>query len=452
MPESSPESRSIRARNRWPNSDGETVTEGLDGLRERLQEYYALGARFTKWRAVFRIGNGLPSRYAIDVNAHALGRYAALAQEGGLVPIVEPEVLMDGDHDIERSFDVTNHVLHAVFNELARQRVVLEGIILKPNMATPGSGSARRADPEEVAEHTLTMLRRCVPAAVPGIAFLSGGQTGEEVCANLNAMLRRGPLPWALSYSFGRALQFPALEVWGGREANTTEAAAAFLHRSRMSSLARSGEYSPGHGARVRRGENFNSELKSLSCCFGVEPKVHSLENARLKGGSMRSRTLFGRPLALLLSLALVALLALSLACGDDDDDDDGGDGGGEDTGAATGTTDGGEPTDAGDDGDGGGDLTVTASDFAFEPADLTVTAGSDVSISVTNDGAAPHNLRIAGEDNEFDTDDDAVSDPDNIGAGESGTVEFTAPDAPGSVDFRCDFHPTQMLGTITVE
>jgi plastocyanin len=160
----------------------------------------------------------------------------------------------------------------------------------------------------------------------------------------------------------------------------------------------------------------------------------------------MSSRTLSGRPLALLLSLALVALLALSLACGDDDDDDDGGDTGGDDTGAAT------ETTDGGDGGDGGGDLTVTASDFAFDPSDLTVTAGSDVTIAVTNDGAAPHNLRIAGEDGEYDTDDDAVSDPDNIGAGESGTVAWTAPSEPGEFEFRCDFHPTQMLGTITVE
>jgi fructose-bisphosphate aldolase class I len=227
-------------------SDGETVTEGLDGLRERLQEFHKLGARFTKWRAVFRIGNGLPSRYAIDVNAHALGRYAVLAQEGGLVPIVEPEVLMDGDHDIDRSFDVTSRVLHTVFDELARQRVALEGMILKPNMATPGSGAARHADPAEVAERTITMLRRCVPAAVPGVAFLSGGQSGEEVCANLNAMLHLGPLPWALSYSFGRALQFPALEIWSGSDANATAAQSAFLHRARMSSLARSGEYAPG--------------------------------------------------------------------------------------------------------------------------------------------------------------------------------------------------------------
>jgi fructose-bisphosphate aldolase class I len=225
-------------------SDGETVTEGLDGLRDRLQEYRELGARFTKWRAVFRIGDGLPSRYAVEVNAHALGRYAVLVQEAGLVPIVEPEVLMDGDHSIEVSQSVTENVLHAVFGELARQPCLLEGIVLKPNMATPGTQSSRRAEPAEIAERTLTMLRRCVPPAVPGIAFLSGGQSGEDACENLDAMVKMGTLPWELSYSFGRALQYPALEIWAGSPANAGKAAAAFLHRSRMSSLARSGEYS----------------------------------------------------------------------------------------------------------------------------------------------------------------------------------------------------------------
>ncbi len=223
---------------------GETVTEGLDGLRERLKDYGERGARFTKWRAVIRIGPGLPSRYCIQTNAHALGRHAALSQEAGLVPIVEPEVLMDGDHDILRCQEVTEQVLLAVFDELSAQRCLLGGIILKPNMVISGSDSRVRADPAEVAEQTLTTLRDCVPAAVPGIAFLSGGQTGEEACANLNAMAARGPVPWDLSFSFGRALQYPALQIWGGESANVPAAQQAFLHRARMSSLARAGRYS----------------------------------------------------------------------------------------------------------------------------------------------------------------------------------------------------------------
>ena len=223
---------------------GETMTEGLDRLRERLKEYSELGARFTKWRAVIRIGPGLPSSYCIQTNAHALGRYAGLAQEAGLVPIVEPEVLMDGDHDLQRSQEVTERVLLAVFDELSAQRCLLEGIILKPNMVTPGSDSRAQVDATEVATHTLATLRRRVPAAVPGIAFLSGGQTGEEACANLNAMVSRGPLPWELSFSFGRALQYPALQIWAGEAANVPAAELAFLHRARMSSLARTGRYS----------------------------------------------------------------------------------------------------------------------------------------------------------------------------------------------------------------
>ncbi|HEV8574206.1 MAG TPA: class I fructose-bisphosphate aldolase [Dehalococcoidia bacterium] len=223
---------------------GETVTEGLDGLRERLKEYRELGARFTKWRAVIRIGLGLPSWYCIQANAHALGRYATLAQEAGLVPIVEPEVLMDGDHDIQRSQEVTEEVLLAVFDELSAQRCLLEGVILKPSMVTVGSDSRTQTDATEIAKQTLTTLRRCVPAAVPGIAFLSGGQTGEEACANLNAMASRGSLPWELSFSFGRALQYPALQIWGGEAANVPAAQLAFLHRARMSSLARAGGYS----------------------------------------------------------------------------------------------------------------------------------------------------------------------------------------------------------------
>ena len=225
------------------NSPGETVTEGLDGLRARLEEYRGLGARFTKWRAVLTIGPGTPSRYATATNAHALGRYAALAQEAGLVPIVEPEVLMTGGHGIERCQEATETVLHAVFGELIAQGVHLEGIILKPNMVTPGSG-APPADSREIAERTLATLRRCVPAAVPGIAFLSGGQSGEEACANLNAMTSAGPTPWPLSYSFGRALQYPSLEVWAGDAANVPAAQSALLHRARMSSLAQLGEYS----------------------------------------------------------------------------------------------------------------------------------------------------------------------------------------------------------------
>ncbi len=223
---------------------GESVTEGLDGLRNRLNEYAAMGARFTKWRAVVRIGPGQPSRYCVQTNAHALGRYAALAQEAGLVPIVEPEVLMDGEHDIHRCQEVTEEVLLAVFDELAAQRCLLEGIVLKPNMVIPGIQCRVQADPMEIAELTLATLRRCVPAAVPGIAFLSGGQTGEEACANLNAMASCGPHPWELSFSFGRALQYPALPLWCGEAANLPAAQTAFLHRARMSSLARSGVYS----------------------------------------------------------------------------------------------------------------------------------------------------------------------------------------------------------------
>jgi fructose-bisphosphate aldolase class I len=223
---------------------GETVTGGLDGLRERLSEYREIGARFSKWRAVIRVGSGLPSRSCIRANAHALGHYATLAQEAGLVPIVEPEVLMDGDHDIQRSQEVTEQVLLAVFDELSAQRCLLEGIILKPNMVTPGSDSRAQVDATEVAMHTLATLRRRVPAAVPGIAFLSGGQSGEEACANLNAMVSRGPQPWELSFSFGRALQYPALQIWAGEAANVPAAQLAFLHRSRMSSLARAGTYS----------------------------------------------------------------------------------------------------------------------------------------------------------------------------------------------------------------
>ncbi len=224
---------------------GETLTEGLDGLAGRLNEYREIGARFTKWRAVIRIGPGMPSRRCIEANAHALARYASLAQDAALVPIVEPEVLMDGDHDIRRCRDVTEEVLHAVFGQLVTQNCLLEGMVLKPNMVIPGSACPNQADAEEIAELTLQTLRRCVPAAVPGIAFLSGGLTGEQACAYLNEMTVRGPHPWQLTYSFGRALQYPALEIWSGDAANVPAAQSAFLHRARMAALARSTAYSP---------------------------------------------------------------------------------------------------------------------------------------------------------------------------------------------------------------
>lgn len=222
----------------------ETVTEGLDGLRDRLDEYVGLGARFTKWRAVIKIGDRIPSRYCIEANAHALGRYAALSQEAGLVPIVEPEVLMDGNHDIERCQDVTETTLNAVFNQLFEQRVQLEGMVLKPNMVISGTDCPKQAGIEEVAKATVATLRRCVPAAVPGIVFLSGGQSEEEATAHLNAMNALGALPWELSFSYGRALQQSALKAWGGKADNLAAAQAAFLHRARMNGAARTGDYS----------------------------------------------------------------------------------------------------------------------------------------------------------------------------------------------------------------
>ncbi len=227
------------------NAPGEMVTEGLDGLRERLAEYRELGARFTKWRAVITIGEGIPSEYCIWTNAHALARYAGLSQEAGLVPIVEPEVLMDGDHTIERSFDATSRTLHAVFTELRDQRIHYEGMLLKPNMVLSGYECPTQASVDEVAEQTLLCFRRHVPAAVPGVVFLSGGQSDEDATAHLNAMNASGPHPWQLSYSYGRALQAPALKAWGGDTANAEAAQAAYLHRARMNGLARSGDYSP---------------------------------------------------------------------------------------------------------------------------------------------------------------------------------------------------------------
>jgi fructose-bisphosphate aldolase class I len=223
---------------------GEKITEGLDGLRERLQEYRDLGARFAKWRAVIAIGPGLPTRFALDANAHALARYAALCQEVGLVPIVEPEVLMDGDHSLERCEQVTEATLNTTFAHLFGHRVVLEEMLLKPNMVISGKSASRRAGVEQVAEATVRCLRRAVPAAVPGIVFLSGGQSPEEATAHLNAMNTLGPLPWELSFSYGRALQDAALKAWAGQQAKVPQAQDAYLHRSRLCSAARSGDYS----------------------------------------------------------------------------------------------------------------------------------------------------------------------------------------------------------------
>ena len=224
-------------------ADGETVTEGLDGLRERLAEYRSLGARFAKWRATYTITDTLPSAYCIDVNAHALARYAALCQEAGIVPIVEPEVLMDGEHTIERSFEVTSAVLDALYEALFLQRVRLDGTLLKPNMVLSGYSSSQQASVQEVAEASVRCFRATVPAAVPGIVFLSGGQTDELATAHLNAMNQLGDLPWQLSFSYGRALQAPALKAWKGETANVDAGRNAFLHRAKLNSAARSGSY-----------------------------------------------------------------------------------------------------------------------------------------------------------------------------------------------------------------
>jgi fructose-bisphosphate aldolase, class I len=223
---------------------GETITEGLDGLRERLIEYRSLGALFAKWRAVIDIGEGIPSAFAVEANAHALARYAALCQENGIVPIVEPEVLMDGAHSIDRCEDVTNHVLSTVFRQLFAHRVLLEGMVLKPNMVISGKKAASRAGPEVVAEATLRTLRRHVPPAVPGIAFLSGGQSPTEATLHLGPMNRIGqPLPWALSFSYGRALQDTALKAWGGVAANFGAGQKEFGKRAKLNGLATLGRY-----------------------------------------------------------------------------------------------------------------------------------------------------------------------------------------------------------------
>ena len=228
-----------------PGCPGELVTVGLDRLAERLKKYYERGARFAKWRAVIDIGQGtgIPSMTAIHVNAHALARYAALCQAAQIVPIVEPAVLMDGDHDIDRCYEVTERVLNETFQELRLQRVALEGMILKPNMAIAGKKSAKQASAQEVAEKTIRLLKACVPAAVPGIAFLSGGQSDADATAHLSAMNRIGNLPWNLTFSYGRALQAAPQKAWSGKAENVAAGQRAFTHRARMNSLASKGEW-----------------------------------------------------------------------------------------------------------------------------------------------------------------------------------------------------------------
>ena len=229
-----------------PNCPGELVTVGLDKLAERLKKYYERGARFAKWRAVIDIGNNIPSMTAISVNAHALARYAALCQAAQIVPIVEPEVLMDGDHDIERCYEVTQRVLNKTFQELRLQRVALEGMVLKPNMAISGKKCSTQASVVEVAEKTIRLLKACVPAAVPGIAFLSGGQSDQEATAHLDAMNKIAGLPWRLTFSYGRALQAAPQQAWAGKAANVAAGQQAFSHRARMNALASKGEWQPG--------------------------------------------------------------------------------------------------------------------------------------------------------------------------------------------------------------
>jgi fructose-bisphosphate aldolase, class I len=226
-------------------AEGETITEGLDGLRGRLGEYRELGARFAKWRATYSIAADKPSEYCVWTNAHALARYAALCEETGLVPIVEPEVLMDGTHTLEESAKATGRVLQAVYVELHDQRVDYRGTLLKPNMVLSGYDAPKRAGVDEVADATLDVLYRHVPAAVPGIVFLSGGQTDEDATAHLNAMNKRGPHPWQLSFSYGRALQAAALKAWVGKPENVEAAQRAYYHRAKLNSAARTGMYAP---------------------------------------------------------------------------------------------------------------------------------------------------------------------------------------------------------------
>ena len=226
-----------------PNCPGELVTAGLDKLAERLKKYYDRGARFAKWRAVIDIGGNVPTMTAVHVNAHALARYAALCQAAQIVPIVEPEVLMDGDHDIDRCYEVSLRVLNKTFQELRVQRVALEGMILKPNMAVSGKKNAKQASVEEVAEKTIRLLKACVPAAVPGIAFLSGGQSDQDATAHLDAMNRIGGLPWRLTFSYGRALQAAPQKAWAGKAENVAAGQRALTHRAKMNSLASKGEW-----------------------------------------------------------------------------------------------------------------------------------------------------------------------------------------------------------------
>jgi fructose-bisphosphate aldolase class I len=227
---------------------GEKVTEGLDGLRDRLNEYAQMGLRFAKWRAVIAIGENIPTKACIEANAHALARYAALCQEAGLVPIIEPEVLMDGDHSLERCFEVTEQVLHCVFGQLYKQGVVLEGMILKPNMVVPGLKCSKQNTVYEVADATIQCFIRVVPAAVPGIAFLSGGQSAELASTRLNAMNVKymSKLPWEVAFSFARAIQQPALEIWRGKDSNVKEAQKALYHRALCNFEARQGIYNQG--------------------------------------------------------------------------------------------------------------------------------------------------------------------------------------------------------------
>ena len=226
-------------------TDGETITEGLDGLRARLEEYRELGARFAKWRATYSIASDKPSEYCVWTNAHALARYAALCQEAGLVPIVEPEVLQDGTHTIAESRLATGRVLQGVYTELHDQRVDFRGTLLKPNMVLSGYEASDRASVDDVADVTLECFYKHVPAAVPGIVFLSGGQSDEDATAHLNAMNARGPHPWQLSFSYGRALQAPALKAWGGKPENVEAAQRAYYHRAKMNGAARTGMYAP---------------------------------------------------------------------------------------------------------------------------------------------------------------------------------------------------------------
>lgn len=229
-----------------PGSPKELITKGLDGLSKRLPKYYERGARFAKWRAVIDIGAGIPTYNCIHANAHALARYAALCQQANIVPIVEPEVLMDGEHDVDACYDVTTWVLKETFQQLYYANVKLEGMVLKPNMAIAGKKAAKRAGVQEVAEKTVKLLKNCVPPAVPGIAFLSGGQSDEEATAHLDAMNKLGPLPWALTFSYGRALQAAPQKAWSGKKENVAAAQRAFAHRARMNGLAALGKWAQG--------------------------------------------------------------------------------------------------------------------------------------------------------------------------------------------------------------